>query len=109
MLTGIRLRNFKCFEELNLEKLGRINVFIGPNGSGKSSVLQALMALRQSVNDSVLKMDGPFIDLGNYLTTVFNGDTQRKIGIGISLRRELLSEPLEADYDACFRDAGKHG
>lgn len=103
MLTGIRLRNFKCFEDLNLEKLGRINVFIGPNGSGKSSVLQALMALRQSVGGSELKLNGPYVDLGVYRDIARGGDTSRRVGIGIRFQREVGSEPLCVEYVVKFR------
>ena len=41
MLTKLTIRNFKRFEEVELE-LGNPVVFIGPNNSGKTSALQAL-------------------------------------------------------------------
>ena len=41
MLTKITIRNFKRFEEAEIE-LGSPVVFIGPNNSGKTSALQAL-------------------------------------------------------------------
>ncbi len=41
MLTRLRLRNFKRFEDADIE-LGNSVVFIGPNNSGKTSALQAL-------------------------------------------------------------------
>ena len=41
MLTRLRLRNFKRFEEAEIE-LGSPVVFVGPNNSGKTSALQAL-------------------------------------------------------------------
>lgn len=41
MLTKITIRNFKRFDEIEIE-LGDPVVFIGPNNSGKTSVLQAL-------------------------------------------------------------------
>jgi len=41
MLTRMRVRNFKRFDELEIE-LGRSVVFIGPNNSGKTTALQAL-------------------------------------------------------------------
>lgn len=41
MLTGIRVKNFKRFDEIELE-LGNTVVFIGPNNSGKTTALQAL-------------------------------------------------------------------
>ena len=41
MLTRLRVRNFKMFEELDIE-LGERVVLIGPNNSGKTTAMQAL-------------------------------------------------------------------
>lgn len=41
MLTGLKIRNFKRFEDVEIE-LGSPVVFIGPNNSGKTSAMQAL-------------------------------------------------------------------
>ncbi|MXW40692.1 MAG: AAA family ATPase [Synechococcus sp. SB0668_bin_15] len=41
MLTKLKARNFKCFEDLEIA-LGNPVVLIGPNNSGKTTVLQAL-------------------------------------------------------------------
>lgn len=41
MLTKLRVRNFKLFQDVEIE-LGDSVVFIGPNNSGKTSALQAL-------------------------------------------------------------------
>ncbi len=41
MLTKVAIRNFKCFEKIEIE-LSSTVVFIGPNNSGKTTALQAL-------------------------------------------------------------------
>ncbi len=41
MLTRMAVRNFKLFDEVEIE-LGERVIFVGPNNSGKSSALQAL-------------------------------------------------------------------
>jgi hypothetical protein len=41
MITRLRVTNFKCFDDVDIELGGHV-VFIGPNNSGKSSALQAL-------------------------------------------------------------------
>ncbi len=41
MLTRLVLRNFKRFDEIDVE-LGKTVVLVGPNNSGKTSALQAL-------------------------------------------------------------------
>ena len=41
MLTKLTIRNFKLFDEVEIELADRV-VFVGPNNSGKTSALQAL-------------------------------------------------------------------
>ena len=41
MLTKIIVRNFKRFDEIDIDSGERV-VFIGPNNSGKTSAMQAL-------------------------------------------------------------------
>ena len=41
MLTRLKVRNFKLFEQIDLE-LDQHVVFVGPNNSGKTTALQAL-------------------------------------------------------------------
>jgi len=41
-LSKISLRNFRCFDNLELSLSPGINFFYGPNGSGKTSLLEAL-------------------------------------------------------------------
>ena len=45
MLTKLTVRNFKRFEDVEIE-LGNPVVFIGPNNSGKTSAMQALALTR---------------------------------------------------------------
>lgn len=68
MLTSLALSNFKCFsnEALDLRKL---TILSGPNGVGKSTVLQALLAIGQSIDDTRhlkrLRLNGPLVELGS--------------------------------------------
>ena len=54
MLRNIKLKNFKCFEQLDLD-CRPLNLLCGLNGMGKSSVLQALLVLRQSFETGKLR------------------------------------------------------
>lgn len=68
MITSIKLTNFKCFKALPLE-LSCLNVFAGMNGAGKSTVIQSLLALRQSwESDSLfhgrIQLNGRLAELG---------------------------------------------
>jgi len=50
MLTRLRIRNFKRFEDVTIE-LGNPVVFIGPNNSGKSTALQALTLWKRGMQE----------------------------------------------------------
>lgn len=54
MLREFRIRNFRCFEELLLPKLGRVNLIVGKNNVGKSSVLDAIRIYASNGQPDVL-------------------------------------------------------
>lgn len=41
-LSSFEIRGFRGFEYLNLDRLGRVNLFVGKNNVGKTSLLEAL-------------------------------------------------------------------
>lgn len=68
MLEYIALKNFKAFDELEVE-LGTLTLLSGLNGSGKSTILQALGLLRQSYDarfllENSLALNGELVELG---------------------------------------------
>lgn len=50
MIEGFTIRGFRGIDELSMEGLSLINVFVGRNNSSKSSVLEALALLIASLN-----------------------------------------------------------
>jgi len=42
MLTSLEIENFKCFRQLKIEPLAKVNLFVGTSNSGKTSILEAL-------------------------------------------------------------------
>ena len=68
MPRSIESRNFKCFENMELA-LAPLTLLCGLNGMGKSSIIQAMLALRQSfvsgeLRDGHLVLGGELTDLG---------------------------------------------
>jgi Fe-S cluster assembly ATPase SufC len=45
MVQGLRIKNFRCFEQLDLNDLRRFNLVVGQNGSGKTALLECLYLL----------------------------------------------------------------
>ena len=68
MLNTITINNFKCFSQQTIE-FGLLTVLAGTNGVGKSTVIQALLLLRQAIENNYEKnilLNGPFLlNLGN--------------------------------------------
>lgn len=57
MIKQISLKNFKCFDSLNLDNLQRITLISGKNNIGKSSLLESLFfANNKKTFDSLLRM-----------------------------------------------------
>ena len=72
MLTGLRVQNFKAFEDTNRLDLKPLTLLAGINSAGKSSILQALLLLKQTLESSpaqVLNPGGPLFwgTLDNFL------------------------------------------
>jgi AAA domain, putative AbiEii toxin, Type IV TA system len=42
ILNSLEIQRFRCFRELRIERLGRVNLIVGKNNVGKSTVLEAL-------------------------------------------------------------------
>lgn len=42
MLDSLRIKNFRSLQDLEIARLGRVNLLVGKNNSGKSTVLEAL-------------------------------------------------------------------
>ena len=89
MLRRIGLKNFKCFEALDLS-CAPLNLLCGLNGMGKSSVIQALLVLRQSFQtgdllEGRLVLGGALTDLGAGSDVLFE-DAEEEV-IGFELQR----------------------
>lgn len=79
MLTRLTIRNFKQFDEIDIE-LDNPVVFVGPNNSGKTSAMQALALWNLGLNRWMEKFDGKPIP-------------KRRLGVAIN-RRDVLAAPV---------------
>jgi predicted ATPase len=84
MLKKIRIENFKCLRDTMDLEVRPLTLLVGPNSSGKSSILQAILALKQTVESG--DMNSPlilkdYIDLGSYKDVVFGHNMKNDIKI----------------------------
>ncbi len=84
MYTSFEIKNFKCFEHLELEDLARVNLISGKNNVGKTTLLEALYHHSGAYNPRLL------LDLMR-----LRGWTQFKVE---------LSSSSTAPWDSFFRD-----
>ncbi len=81
MLKSLRLKNFKAFDEIEIE-FSSLTLLSGLNGSGKSTILQALGLLRQSydarfLREGQLGLNAELVELGTGRDLLYqNFDTQ---------------------------------
>jgi ABC-type cobalamin/Fe3+-siderophores transport system ATPase subunit len=54
-LKSLEIKNFRCFEHLVIEKLGRVNLIVGKNSVGKTCLLEALLVYATGGNFSVIQ------------------------------------------------------
>lgn len=54
MLDSLTIRNFRLFEDLTIERLGRVNLIVGKNNSGKSCLLEAVELLVSGFSPQVV-------------------------------------------------------
>jgi len=85
MLKRLYMKNFKCFEELELQ-LKNVNILSGFNGTGKSTVIQSLLLLRQSFqNDSMMNklyLNGKYVHLGDGQDVLYENAEEEWIELG---------------------------
>lgn len=75
MIQNLILKNFKCFDTLELE-IKPLTLITGINGIGKSSVIQSLLMLRQSFDTKFLEAQKKVL-LNGELVKLINGNAIR--------------------------------
>ena len=86
MIDKIHLKNFKALRDTGELEIKPITFLVGPNSSGKTSLIQAILALRQTVRSrdphTPLILDDDYINLGSYRDAVFGHDEKNEIFVG---------------------------
>ena len=100
MLRKVTLKNFKCFDHLDLE-CASLNLLCGLNGMGKSSLIQALLVLRQSfetgeLHRGELVLAGERVDLGTGRDVLF--DNAERDVLGFCILSNEAESPFEMEF-----------
>ncbi|WFE43330.1 DUF3696 domain-containing protein [Verrucosispora sp. WMMD1129] len=88
MIERIKIRNFKCFRQVDLP-LRCLTVLTGTNGAGKSSLIQALLLVRQASEDeraSVVQLNGPYgLEIGEADDALHAAAEDQDIQVSLSI------------------------
>lgn len=96
MITHIRMKNFKSWQDSGAVKLAPLTGFFGTNSSGKSSLLQMLLLLKQTVGkDEILFFgdENSLVNLGNFQEVIHQHEVGNELHFGMSC--ELTHSPLD--------------
>jgi hypothetical protein len=106
MITGMWMKQFKAFDECELE-LRPLTVFLGENNSGKSSLLAALRLLAQTVQGQdqtiPLALNAALGDFGSFRDVVHGNHRGRPIGLGLSFTDRRPRADQEYYFDIEFK------
>lgn len=101
MLTRLRLKNFKAWEDTGDVELAPLTILFGGNSSGKSSLHQFLLMLRQTVESPDRRRvlhtgdDRTPVDLGSYTSLLRNSNVESPLEFELDWRRSI---PLQVEY-----------
>ena len=91
-LSKLHIRNVRNLKQVELNGLGKANLFFGPNGAGKTSVLEAihLLGMARSFRGGSVK---PLIAHGCPSCTVFGSiTTKRSTSLALGVQRSVSGD-----------------
>jgi predicted ATPase len=100
-LKSISLRNFKCFGPTdNQLKFSKLNILTGSNSSGKSSMIDAILAVCQTVSGFPFRLspNGKYVVMGDYYEFIRNHDESLHLGIDLEFSDNSTTTYFKTDW-----------
>ena len=97
MLRELQLANFKAFGEKVRIPIRPLTLIFGANSSGKSSIFQALLLLKQTLeeaqsSETLLLFKGNSVDLGTYRDIVHRHDVDLNFEVGVQFDQKIFKD-----------------
>jgi hypothetical protein len=104
-ITELLIEGLKGFIEAQSIPLTRLTLLVGPNSSGKSSIIQSILLLKQTIEETSdagvpLLTRGKLTDLGSMRDLLSRHDTTRPLRIGAKL--SVKTKPERANAPGVF-------
>ncbi|MCY3796708.1 MAG: AAA family ATPase [Chloroflexi bacterium] len=97
MYKSFRVKNFRCFKDLQINDLGRVNLIAGQNNTGKTALLEAGLVLSAPLTPNLL------LDLldsrGLIIPDINRRDVWQQIFYGLDTTREINLSGVELEND----------
>ena len=107
MIKGLILENFKAFSNRTEVNINDLTIISGTNSSGKSTIIQALLLLKQTLENSdekiVLDYGGRFVKFSNFNEIVFGRKEKQSFKIGFILENDMDNPLIFANETNHFR------
>jgi hypothetical protein len=109
MFREYEITNFKAFAGPEKIPIRPITLIYGPNSSGKSSILQSLLLLKQTLQESEnpevpLLPKGNYVDLGSFRELIHRHDLKNTFSIKASFDLDLRSVATEKWFKGVLLD-----
>lgn len=105
MLTGIKFKNYKAFQDGHLE-IKPITILLGANSVGKSSIIQLFLMLQETAlaenYKSAIKLHGGFFSLGEGINLFRKKDSANTLHFEIEFREPAINETIRHEFYARY-------
>ncbi len=116
MISMVRLKNFKAWEDTGEIKLSPVTLLLGTNSSGKSSILQSLLLLKQTVRSTDrmihLNMGGDdlhdIFNFGTFKDILYKNASERQFELWFDFYGENR-EIQEVRFHSVYRQDARGG
>ncbi|NUU99574.1 hypothetical protein XO12_05470 [Marinitoga sp. 1154] len=97
MFTSVTIKNFRLFEQLTINNLKRLNLFVGKNNAGKTAILESIFLLTSpkniQLNLNINAFRGLIVSPANIeyiIQSLFkNMDTKKEIELTATLKNKI--------------------
>ncbi|MDQ5770287.1 AAA family ATPase [Thiothrix subterranea] len=109
MLDSLHIKNFRCFEDLTIPSLGRVNLIVGKNNSGKSTLLEAISVFAQHGSYKALNEIALMRNESLSTHTIMDIFSGKDSYIGDSSKKNYIQYHFNSEHGRIETDAIKNG